>query len=134
MVGTIDEAAPHDDAAEGLQCICQHVGTVGMRAVIVARTGLSLTVGFDQKAAEVGNELVYFLCLTLPPLSYRTIQGVGSLGVTQSHRGGEVDAEEDLDAIGTQDIGYLLHLFQIGCGEHFRRSIDIVQHGTVDAQ
>ena len=118
VVGTIDKAAPHDDAFVGLQGIGQHIGSVGMRAVVVARTGLSLAVGLDQEASKVRYQFVYFLGLLFPPLGYRLVQRVSRLGVAQCHGCGEVDAEVNLDAIGSQDVGYLPDLFEIGCGQH----------------
>ena len=98
VVGSVDKAAPHDDAwglALGrgrLQGVGQHVGTVGMAAVVVARTGLALAVGLDEEAPEVGDELVYLVGFLLPPAGYGRAEGVGSLGVAQGHWGSEVDA------------------------------------------
>ena len=133
VVGTVDKAAPHDDAAEGLQRLGQHVGTVGVRPFVVAGAGLSLAVGLDQEAAEVGNELIDLLGLALPPLSHLRVERVGSLGVAQCHGACEVDAQEDADAIGPKDVGNRLHLLQIVGGEDLRRGVHVVQHGAVDA-
>ena len=55
VVGTIDKAAPHDDALVRLQGVGQHVGTIGMGASEVARAGLSFAVSLDQETAEVGD-------------------------------------------------------------------------------
>ena len=55
LVIAIDEGAPHDDATVGSHCVGQHVGTLGVRALVVARAGLALAVGLDEEAAEVGN-------------------------------------------------------------------------------
>ena len=133
MVGTIDEAAPHNDAAMRLQGTRQHVGTVGMRAVVVARTGLSLAVGLDEKASEVGYQPVYLVGLLLPPGSHIGIQRVGRLSVTQGHGRSEVNREVGLDAVRAQYVSYLLDGQQIGCCQHLRRGIDIIEHRTVNA-
>ena len=111
MVGTIDEAAPHDDALVRLQGISQHVGTIGMGAVVVARAGLPFAVGLDQETSEVRDEFIDFLGLALPPTGHRLVQGVCRLGVAQCHGGGEVDAQVNLDAIGAQDVCNLPDLF-----------------------
>ena len=37
----IDECAPHYYSSVRFQCGCQHIGSFGMSAVIIARTGLS---------------------------------------------------------------------------------------------
>ena len=52
--------------------------------------------------------------------------------MSQCHRCGEIDGEVDADAIGSQDIRYLLHLAQVLLREHLRRRIDIIQHRAVD--
>ena len=79
MLGAIDERAPHDDATERFHRIGQCVGTVGMGAVIVEGTRLSLRVGLHKETAEVGNLLVDLLGLSFPPSLHRRIQRVGSL-------------------------------------------------------
>ena len=132
MVGTIDETAPHHNTAKGLQCLCQHIGSVSMRTVVVARTGLSFTIGFYQKTAKIGNQLIDFTGLALPPARHTGVFRVCGLGITECHRGGEIDGEEDADTIRTQDVGYLLHLTQILLREHLGRCIDIIEHRTVD--
>ena len=101
--------------------------------MVVARTGLSLAIGLDQETAEVGNELVDLLRLALPPTGYRGVERVGRRGLAECHGCGEVDAQEDADAIGAQQVGYLAHLLQIGRGQHLGRGVDVVEHGTVDA-
>ena len=132
MVGTIDEATPHDDTLVRLQGISQHVGTIGMSTLVVARTRLSLTVCLDQETTKVRNELIDFLGFLLPPLSHALIQGVCRLGVAQCHWCGEVDGQIHLDMIGAEDVGNLLDLLQIRSCQHFGRCIDVVQNSTVD--
>ena len=53
MVGTIDKAAPHDDTLIRLQSLRQHISTVSVRALIVTRSGLSLTIRLHEETAEV---------------------------------------------------------------------------------
>ena len=133
VVGTIDEATPHDDALVGFECVGQHVGTVGMGTSEIARAGLSFAVGFHEETAEIGDELVDFLSFPLPPTGYRFVERVGSLGIAECHRSGKVDAEEGANAIRTQDVGNLFNEQQIVAGEHLGRCVHIVEHAAVDA-
>ena len=141
MGSTVDEAAPHNDAAVWFHGIGQHVGTVGMGTLIVEGTRLPLAIGFHQESAEVRNLLIDFLGLRLPPGFHLSIHGVGGLQRltsvdtfgTNRHRRAEVDGEVHLDTVGAQDVGNILYLIYINGSEHLRRSIDVVQHRTVDA-
>ena len=56
--GVVDEGAPHDDAAVRRDRVGEHVGAVGVGALVVLRAGLALAVGLHQEAAEVGDRLV----------------------------------------------------------------------------
>ena len=136
----IHERAPHHDTAEGLHGISQCVGTVGMRAVIIEGAGLAFRIGLHQETAEVGNQLIDLLGLRLPPSLHLFVQRISRLhGLTtveslggNRHRRGEVYRQVDLDAIGAQDICYLLYLIKIEGRKHLGRRIYIVEHGTVD--
>ena len=134
MVSTIYKASPHDDASVWFDGIGKHVGSIGMCAVVVARTRLSFRIGFYEETAKVRDGSIYLFCLLLPPLLNLLIQWVGSLGVAQSHRRSEVDAKVYPDAIRTQDVGNDLHLINIFCSHHLWRCIHIVEHAAVDAQ
>ena len=76
---SIHETSPHDNASEWLHCVGQHVCSVGMSAVVVAWSRLSLTVCLYEKSSEVGNNGVYFLCLCFPPFCHLWVERVGSL-------------------------------------------------------
>ena len=112
-----------------------------MCTLVVEGTRLSLAVGFYQKTAKVGNQLVDLLGLRLPPCLDLCIQRVGSLyGLPpvealgrNSHGRGEVHRQVYLDAVGSQDIGYLLHLVEVDGRKHLRRGVHVVEHRTVDA-
>ena len=55
ILGSIDERAPHHDAAVRRERVGEHVRAVGVRAAVVLRARLALGVGLDQEAAEVGD-------------------------------------------------------------------------------
>ena len=141
MASTVDKAAPHDDAAIRLHRLSQHIRTVGMCALVVERTWLALAVGFHQEASEVGYQCINLLCLRLPPSLNLGVQGVGGLDRPaavesfsgDSHWGGEVNRQIDLDAVRTENIGNLLYLIKIYSAEHLWRGVHIVQHRTIDA-
>src|ERR1051325_813502 len=65
----INERAPDDVAAVRRERVGQHVGSLGMRAAVRFRSGLSLGVCFDEKPAEIGNEFVNLVGLCFPPIS-----------------------------------------------------------------
>ena len=79
MVGTIYKASPHDDASVWFDGIGKHVGSIGMCAVVVARTRLSFRIGFYEESAKVWDGSIYLLCLLLPPLLNLLIQWVAVL-------------------------------------------------------
>ena len=54
----VDERAPHHDAAVRRQRVGQHVRAVGVRALVVLRSGLTFGVRFHDEAAEVGNDAI----------------------------------------------------------------------------
>ena len=54
MVGTIYKASSHDDASVWFDGIGKHVGSIGMCAVVVARTRLSFRIGFTRKPPKSG--------------------------------------------------------------------------------
>ena len=60
-----------------LQGISQHVGTLGMCAVVIARTRLAFAVGLHQETAKVGNEPIDFVGLLLPPGSHAAVERIG---------------------------------------------------------
>ena len=140
MGSAIYKTAPHDDAAEWLHCIGQHVCTISMRALIVEWSRLSLRVGFYQESAKVGNLCVNLFSLSFPPGFYLGIQWVGSLyGFAaieslgrNAHRRGKVYRQIYLDTIGAQNIGILLYLINIYSRQHLGRGIYIIQYRTID--
>ena len=120
VTGTIDKRTPHHDAPIGSQGIGQHVGSVGMCATVVERTGLALGIGLHKETSEVGNEPVQFFGLVLPPLDDTFIERVGRLCGPQSLGRTEVDREVNLNAPRPQNVGYHPHGVEIRAGEHLR--------------
>ena len=110
VLGTVDEGTPHHDTAERLQRVGQHVGSVGMTAPVVERARLSFRVGLHEEAAKVGNQLVDFLCLALPPALHVAVERVGGLCSAESLGRTEVHRQIDLDAPGAQQVGNRLYL------------------------
>ena len=103
-----------------------------MGAAIVERSGLSLGVGFDEEAAEVGHRPVDLLHFLLPPVDDVSVERVSGLCGTQGERRAEVDGEINLDVIRPEDVRYLSHGVDISACEDLRRGIDVVQHAAVD--
>ena len=104
-----------------------------MGAAIIERTRLPLAVGLYQEAAEVGDRLVDFLCLLLPPTLYTRIQRVGGLQIPKRLGRAEVDGQVNLDAPGAQDVGNFLYLLYIYACKYLGRGIDVVEYRAVDA-
>ena len=104
-----------------------------MCAMIVARSGLSFTIGFHQETAEVGDDTVDFLCLSLPPLTHTLVFWISGACIAKCHWCGEIDREIDANAVRAQQIGNLSDLVEVFTRQHLRRSVDIVEHRTIDA-
>ena len=132
IVMGVDEGAPHDDAAMGLDRGGEHVGPIGMRAVIILRTGLAFAVRLDQEAAEIGDGAVDLIRLRLPPGGDLRVERIGGLEPVKLHRRGPFDRQIDPDAIGPENVGQRGRLGDIGCGEAVGLGIHIVEDGAVD--
>jgi hypothetical protein len=78
LMRRIDKRAPHHDAPVGREDRGQHIGAIGMRAAIVLRTWLTFRVGFDEKAAEVGDDSIDLIHFISPPCAHRLIEGVSA--------------------------------------------------------
>ena len=113
MLVSVNETSPHDNAAVWLHCVSQHIGSVCMSAVVVARSRLSLAVSLHEKTTEVRYDRVNFLSLCFPPFCYFRFEWVGSLQSSYDHRRGEVDREVGFYAIFSQYVCNHLHLVDI---------------------
>ena len=87
------------------QRLGQHVGAVGVRALVILRTGLALGIRLDQKAAEIGYRGIDLIDLGLPPGAHRGIQRIGGLQSAEFDGRAETRGEIHADAIGTQRVG-----------------------------
>jgi hypothetical protein len=130
---SIDEGAPHHDAAMRLHRGGEHVGAVSMAGVVIARAWLPLAVRLDEKAAEVGDGAVDLVRLGLPPRGDRRVARVGGLEPADLDGGGEARGEIDLDAIGAQHVRHRRRLGDVRRGQAVRLGVDVVEHGAVDA-
>ena len=79
----------------GVERLGEHVGAVGMGAVVVLRPGLAFGIGLDQEAAEIGDRAVDLVGLRLPPGAHRGIERIGGLQPAQLDRRGEARREID---------------------------------------
>ena len=66
-VFVVDERAPDDVSAVLSHGVAEHVGPLRVVPAVVLRARLPLGIGFDEKAAEVGDERVDLIRLVLPP-------------------------------------------------------------------
>src|SRR5574344_1152573 len=128
----IHEATPHDNTSVWFDGIGKYVCPVGMLAVIVAWSGLTLRVSLHKEASEVGNNLINLLSLVLPPLCHLRIERVGGLQSSKSHRRCKIHRQIGLNAIGTKNVGNGFHLIYIYRGKHLWRGIHVVEHRTID--
>ncbi len=112
--------------------IGQHVGPVGVRAVIVLRTRLALRVGLHQKAAEIGNEAVDFIGLGLPPGANCRVERIGRVQPTDLNGRTEASAQIDAQSVRPEDLGERSSLLEVRCGKHDRACIDVGEDSSVD--
>src|ERR1051326_1770593 len=82
----VDKRAPHDDSMMRRNGSREHVCAVGMRAIVSSWSRLAFAVCFDEKPAEVGNQLVDLIRLLLPPLNHGPVEWIGSWEMIQLHR------------------------------------------------
>src|SRR5574344_242501 len=133
MVGSVYERAPYYRAAVGAHGSCQHIGPLGMRALVVARSRLSFAVGFHEESPEVGDKSVYLLRFLFPPVYYPFVLRVGRFGIAERHRCCEVDRQVYAYAVRPQNVGDDLHLAQVDGRKDAWRGVYIVQYAPVDA-
>src|SRR5690554_304644 len=79
LLGGVHKRTPKHQTVIGGDGIGQHIGAIGVMAVVILRTGLALGVGFNQKAAKIGNVLINFFNPLAPPLLYFWVQRVGAV-------------------------------------------------------
>ncbi len=131
--GTIDKSTPDAGAAvrsEGAgQCVC----TVVVIASVVVRSGFSLRIRLNQKAAEVGDEPVNFHTLLRPPKLGAGIQRIGRLQAARAHRPGEVDRQPDLHTPVAENIGHRHHMVKHVGIQCAGVGVDVVEDDVVDA-
>ena len=65
----------------------------GVGAAVILRAGLAFGVGFDEEAAEVGDEGVDFVGFLFPPCGDLRVQRIGSGEFVEDHRRQEKLAE-----------------------------------------
>ena len=75
-VVVVHKGTPHHDSAKRLQGIGQYIGSIGVRPVVVLRSGLSLRIGLYQESTEIRDDGIDLLNLLFPPFLNGRIQGV----------------------------------------------------------
>lgn len=121
----VNEGSIEDDAAVGPERGGQSVGGVGGGAAETGWAGLALGIGFNGEAGEVGNELVDFAGLCRPPCFDGGIEGVVGGEAADGLGAGEVDAEGEADAPGTQDTGNAGEAAEHPWTQEGRSSVDV---------
>src|SRR5262249_15615599 len=105
LLHVVNERAPDDDAVVWGESGGQHIGAVNVVAVISARAGLALAVGFDQEAAEIWNDGVYLIRLLLPPRRDFGIERIGGFPAAPLDWRWETGREIEAHAIRAKDVG-----------------------------
>ena len=103
-----------------------------MRAAIVERTRLSLAVCLNEETSEVRHQLVYLLCLFLPPTLNKRILRIGRFHLFQSFGRTEVDRQVNPNAPRAQYVGNLLYLLQVVLSEDLGRGVDVIQYRSIN--
>ena len=109
----------------------QHIRAVGMRAVVGARSRLAFAVGLYQKTAEVRNQAVNLIRLSLPPGNHFRIERVSSFQSIQIDRGREARRKIDANAVRPERVGQRRDLAQIFGREDLRIGVNVVEDGSV---
>ena len=122
--------------AAGGHGVGQHVCAVGLVAAVGERAGAALGVGLYQETAQAGQVRPDFLGLIGPPPGHGGVAGVGGVHAAQFHRGGKVDAQIQLDAVGSENFQILPQSAEVAVGDEPAGSIfdvDVVDRDAVDA-
>lgn len=130
----VDERAPHHHPAMRRQCIGEQVRAIGVAASIVLRAGLAFGVGLDQKPAKIRNARIDGVGCVAPPALHLRVQRVGSLQTTDFDGGTEARTEKHANAIGAKNRRQCCGLIQIVRCQAPCLGIDVVEHGSIDAQ
>ena len=104
-----------------------------MIAAVVLRAGLPFGIRFDEKPAEIRNELVDLVGLGLPPRDDAGIERIGGLQATEPHRRGEVRRQIHAQPVRPPQIGQRCDFGQVLGRQDEHVGVDAVDDRAVDA-
>ena len=136
LLAVVDETTPDNVTAAGGHSIGQHVCAVGLVATVGEGAGAALGVGLYQETTQAGQVCPDLLGLIRPPLGHSGVAGVGGVHAAQLHRGGKVDAQIQLDAVGGEDFQILLQGAEVAVGDEPAGGVldvDVIDCDAVDA-
>ena len=111
----------------------QHVGAVGVRALVVLRSGLAFGVRLHEETAEIRDVAVDLVDLGLPPGAHRRIERIRGLQSAELDRRAEARREIHAHAVRAQHAGERRGLFEVRRRQAGGVGVDVRQHRAVDA-
>ena len=94
----IDKAAVEDQAAVRLEGAGNHIGGVGMGAVVGGRASAAFGIRLDEQPGKVWNGGVEFIDFGTPPGCDGGVQRIECRKAADGLRAGEIDRKDDADA------------------------------------
>src|SRR5262249_25166424 len=91
----------------------EHVGAIGMAAVIGAWSRLAFAVGFYQVASEIRNQTVNLISFLFPPANDFGVKRIGGLQAAQIYRRGKARRKIDSDSVRPKGLSQRRDLAQI---------------------
>ncbi len=130
----VDEAAVEQQAGMRLESARDHVGGVGVRAVIRGGADAAFGIGLEHDASEIRDRGVNFVGFGGPPGGDFGVDGVERIESADGLRAAEIDADGDADAPGTEGGGDARDLRNEIRREHARVGVDVVDGASIDTQ
>ena len=101
----VDEAAIEDQAAVRLERAGDHVGGVGVGAVVGGGADAAFGIGLHDDAAEVGDGGVEFVESGFPPGGDAWVERIEGVEAADGLWAAEVDGDHGLHAPGAKGVG-----------------------------
>ena len=105
LFAVIYKTAPDDKSSVRLHRLGQHIGAVRVRPSVSERPGTPFRISLDQKTAQIRDLPENKLHPPLPPFPHLFRQRICAVQLSQFHRSGIIQRQEELDPITGKNLG-----------------------------
>ena len=132
-VVVVNECAVEDHTAVRLECARDHIGRVGVSAVVSRRPGTSLGIGFYDKASKIRDQFVNAVDFLFPPVRDSRVERIESIEVTENLGTAQIDRQSEAHAPGPENVSDAPGLGEKRLVENTRVGVYVVDGTAVDS-